>query len=101
VRLDLKAWVNRRRWETGPRYKVIDNVRECWASMDRPELGDDPETIVGSTFGLFLHDQEFVKYVLEECSQDVTTDEEWEEIARAYAWVILQRYNRELGGDHD
>lgn len=94
--LKLKKWVDGSGWNPEPRYAVVDAARGCWEQMGRPEFGDDPEAIVGSIYQYLVQDQGFISFVIEQRDQVVTDPAEWDEIAKAYAWVILQRYNRDL-----
>lgn len=98
-KLGLKKWVDRKEWAEGPRYLMVEAARASWESVDRKDFADDPETLVGSMYPYLVNDQEFTSFVGE--TQVVTEASVWNEIAKAYAWVILQRYNRELGGDND
>lgn len=101
ARLSLKRWVGSIAWDPAPRYGVIDRMRESLLGLNLPDLADDPETIVTATFQALLMDEQFKHYVIVDCTQDLTQAEEWEGAARAYAWVVLQRYNRDLGGQDD
>jgi hypothetical protein len=77
---------------------MIDRVREIWTIAGHQEFGDDPEAIVRGVHQYLLEDGEFTQYVLEDCGQDMTPEGAWLGAVNAYAWVVLQRYNKELGG---
>lgn len=98
-KLNLAAWVKSSKWNKEPRFTVITKVREAWSAAGRVDLGDDPESIVKSAYMYFETDEEFTCYVLDVCEQDMTGVGEWEAAFTAYAWVVLQRYNKELGGE--
>lgn len=99
AKLKLRKWVNHKSWDTGPRYAVINQARNSWDAMGYPDFADDPQILVGSVYEYLVKDQGLVARVVEGLTQFVTDEEEWNQIAKAYAWVILQRYNRELGGE--
>lgn len=101
AKLSLRAWVERREWVKEWRFKVIDKVRETWTVSGNAAMSDDPEAIVSAAFGYLGNDREFADYVLDECQMDMTGEGAWVPLLKAYAWVVLQRYNRELGGDVD
>ena len=69
--------------------------------MGLVDLADDPGSIIRGAYVYFVEDKEFVDYVLNERDQDMTADGLWEAVTTAYAWVVLRRYNRELGGEVD
>jgi hypothetical protein len=100
-KLDLVRWVRAREWNAEPRLKIITKVREIWTIAGRVDLGDDPESIVRAAYGYFETDEDFATYVLVDCNQDMTAEGDWEAANTAYAWVVLQRYNRDLGGEED
>jgi hypothetical protein len=102
AKLKLRSWVNNKDWDAGPRYVLVDTARASWDAMGRPEFADDPDLLVGSIYEYLLKDEEFKKRVVVDLKQHITEAEVWNEVAKAYAWVILQRYNRDLGeGDED
>ena len=98
-KLDLVGWVNSKSWDPEPRFKIITKIREIWTIAGLADLGDDPTSIVRVAYLVLSKDQEFARYVLEDCGQDMTAEEDWEAANTAYAWVVLQRYNKELGGE--
>ncbi len=100
-KLNLVSFVNDKKWNSEPRFKILTQVRETWTIAGLVEVGDDPDAIVSAAFVYFAADQEFIDYVLKDCSQEMTADGEWEAATAAYTWVVLQRYNRELGGEDD
>lgn len=101
AKLKLKSWVNNKNWDPKPRYVLVDTARASWDAMGRPEFADDPDLLVGSMYEYLLKDEEFKKRVVVDLKQHITETGVWNEVAKAYAWVILQRYNRELGGEDD
>jgi hypothetical protein len=101
VRLQLKRWVGSLAFDPEPRYKVIKRARQSYMDMDLVDLADDPEAIVNVISYVLLNDEQFHKYVIVDCKQDLTASDDWPNLGRAYAWVLLQRYNRELGGQDD
>lgn len=100
-KLKLSKWIEKDDWDPEPRYLLVTTARASWDAMGRPEFADDPETLVSSMYQYLLKDEEFKVRVVVDLNQQITGTQEWDELARAYAWVILQRYNRELGGDDD
>ncbi len=100
-KLDLASWVNDKKWNKEPRFKILSQVRETWTIAGLLELGDDPESIVEAAYTFFERDQVFISYVLNDCEQEMTADGDWKAAIVAYTWVVLQRYNRELGGEDD
>lgn len=80
---------------------MVDHVRGCWDSVGQPDMADHPLTIVGSLYEYLVHDQEFIDVVVQKREHLVTSRADWNEIAKAYAWLILQKYNRELGEEGD
>lgn len=101
TRLDLQAWVERQAWDAKPRYLVINRARESYTAMGQLGLADDPHTLIETCYLYFQHDEEFNQYVVGEMKQDITDDETWDTVYRTYAQVILQKYNREIGGQDD
>lgn len=99
-KLNLQKWVGRKDWNTEWRFKVVDRVREIW-TISGTDLADDPHSIVEAAFTYFKKDKEFVSYILDELGMDMTADGAWDPVLKTYAWVVLQRYNKELGGEAD
>ena len=98
-KLGLVEWVKSKDWDPEPRFKIITRARENWTTVSLPDLADDPDSIVAAVYPYLERDQEFISYVLDVRKQDMTGDGEWEAAFKAYAMVVLQRYNRELGGE--
>jgi hypothetical protein len=101
VRLQLKRWVTSLAFDPGPRYKVIEQARQSYLDMSLGDLADDPEAIVNVISYVLLNDEQFQYYVIVDMQQDLTASDDWASLGRAYAWVLLQRYNRELGGQDE
>lgn len=100
-KLNLPRLVNDKSWVSEARFKVIDNVRQTWTALGQSEMADDPEAIVSAAFSFFAKDGDLERWVLDECEQDMTEADSWENATIAYCWVVLQRYNKELGGEDD
>lgn len=100
-RLQVRRWMNARGWDPAPRYGVIDRARESLLALGQPELADDPATIVTGIFQYLLRDEKWLEYVEDTAKQTLTDPTDCEGAARAYAWFLLQRYNRDLGGQDD
>lgn len=103
TRLDLLGWVGRRDWDKEPRFTVIERARQSWVTMGHLDFADDPDSIVKVAYLYFEEDLEFIDYVTDECDQDITDRADWVDVIKTYTWVVLQRYNREIGagGDDD
>jgi len=97
-RLQVRRWVGGRRWNAAPRFALIDRVRDAWSEFGPPGFADDPVSIVTAAFPYLVEDDEFRRYVLEVAEQTLTVSADWEAAVRTYAWAVLQRYNKELGG---
>ncbi len=98
-KLNLQSWLDRKDWNPEPKFKACTRVRELWTISGHVELGDDPEYIVRGLCVYLGEDKAFLSYVLDELQLDMTADGEWEAAIYAYAWFVLQRYNRDLGGE--
>lgn len=99
-RLQIRRWMNEPAWDPELKYFAIDQVRAIWLSQDQQDLADDPDVIATLIFPFLAKDAEFHRFVVYDCDQDLS-DDEWESATRAYAWMVLQRYNRELGGQDE
>jgi len=98
TRVQLRRWVDAKDWDAAPRYAMIEKARETWLLLGLPDLADDPQMIVTAIFAYLQKDQQFQHYVLYTAKQTLTDPADWEAVAMAYAWVVLQKYNKDLGG---
>lgn len=101
ARLQLRRWIDGRGWDTAPRYAMIESARDTWLGLGHPDLADDPQMIATAIFAYVLKDEQFQHHVIHTAKQTLTDPADWDGAARAYAWVVLQRYNKELGGQDE
>lgn len=100
-RLEIRRWLDGGTWDPEPRYAVIEAVRGIWLGLGHPDLADDPEVIAAMSFDYLHKDAEFHRFVVEDADQALTEPADWEGATSAYSWAVLQRYNRELGGQDE
>lgn len=98
ARLKLRRWIDGKTWNSASRYAVIKKARDIWLGFGHSELADDPHTIVTVIFAYLNQDEEFQHHVIETAKQTLTDPADWQAAATAYAWVVLQKYNKDLGG---
>lgn len=100
-RLEIRRWVDGSAWDPEPRYAVIEGIRGIWLELGHDDLADAPEVIAAAMLSYMREDAEYRRFVIYDATQTLTEDADWEGAISAYAWVVLQKYNRELGGQDD
>lgn len=97
AKLGLAGFVNSKSWNMQPRRDLVEKVREAWLTLGLTDFADDPGAIVSALHAFLLSDEEMLDYVLNKRKLTITSDADWQSVTETYAYVILQRYNREMG----
>jgi hypothetical protein len=100
-RLQIRRWIDGTGWDAELRYALIEGVRGIWLEQGHEDLADAPEVIAVGMLPYMLKDAEFQRFVIYDAKQTLTDEADWEGATSAYAWIVLQKYNRELGGQDD
>lgn len=95
-RIQFKKLVTSKSWDSATRFGAVDYVRETWRSYGLSDHADDPVSIVKMLTTVFEEDRDMHTYVVDERNQHITSPEEWKQVVETYAYVVLQRYNREM-----
>lgn len=97
TRLGLTSWVNRKAFPAQAYFLSINNARRSLKSVGSSE--DDCESIVAMMAIILKRDEAFIDYVLDTCEQDVADDDNWQAHFEAFAWILLQRYYRDIASN--
>ncbi len=94
--LALESWVKRKRFRRAEYFTSIDSFRAAIAALPHRQGGEesDDDSLRLALAALVNRDGEFLDYVIEKGTYDITEPQRWQNACEALAATIINRYEK-------